>query len=176
MSLTDREFWTLAHGMLLGALYLLAFAGGLARLYSLTPKWITVRGIRADLRQLDWGTTLMAVLAWLAVITGTYVVYPWYRAQPPEGAALLEFPRWFLLDDPNLAAWHTFGMEWKEHVAWFAPILATAVAYLVAKYGDQLAEQPYLRTIVIVMFILAFFAAAVAGLFGALITKAAPIL
>ena len=29
MSLTDREFWTLVHGMLLGALFLLGFAGGL---------------------------------------------------------------------------------------------------------------------------------------------------
>jgi hypothetical protein len=28
MSLTSREFWTLIHGMVLGALFLLAFAGG----------------------------------------------------------------------------------------------------------------------------------------------------
>jgi len=32
MSLTMREFWTLVHGMGLGALFLLSFAGGLAGL------------------------------------------------------------------------------------------------------------------------------------------------
>ena len=30
MSLTFREVWTSAHGMIFGALFLLAFAGGLA--------------------------------------------------------------------------------------------------------------------------------------------------
>ena len=32
MHLTDRELWTLIHGMGFGALYLLAFAGGIAGL------------------------------------------------------------------------------------------------------------------------------------------------
>ena len=67
-------------------------------------------------------------------------------------------------------------MEWKEHVAWFAPILATAVAFIVWKYGAQLAEDDRLRRFVMLIFMLAFIAAAIAGLFGALITKAAPIL
>ena len=35
MHFTDREWWTLIHGMGFGALFLLAFAGGLAGLYSL---------------------------------------------------------------------------------------------------------------------------------------------
>jgi hypothetical protein len=34
MSLTNRETWTLIHGMIIGSLFLLAFAGGLAGLYS----------------------------------------------------------------------------------------------------------------------------------------------
>lgn len=75
-----------------------------------------------------------------------------------------------------MAEWHTFGMEWKEHVAWFAPILATIVAYIVLRYGKDLAEMPFLRKALMVAFVLAFGAAAVAGLMGALITKAAPIL
>jgi len=120
-------------------------------------------------------TALMAIAAWGTVITGTYIVYPWYRAAPPAGANLIDYPRYYLLDNPNLAAWHTFGMEWKEHVAWFAPILATVVAFIVLRYGKKLAEMPYLRNVVIISFVLAFTAAAVAGLFGALITKAAPI-
>ncbi len=39
MSLNVREFWAAAHGMILGAVFLLAFAGGLAGLYSLRQKW-----------------------------------------------------------------------------------------------------------------------------------------
>jgi hypothetical protein len=66
-------------------------------------------------------------------------------------------------------------MEWKEHVAWIAPIMATAVVFLVFRYGPVLAVNNRLRTITIVLFIIAFAAAAIAGLFGALITKTAPI-
>ena len=177
MSLTTREFWTVIHGMILGALFLLAFAGGLAGLYSLRPEWVTVSGINERLRRLDIGTWVMAIVSWLTVITGTYIVYPWYRAAPPEGLAdLSDYPRYFLLSLPELAAWHTFGMEWKEHVAWFSPILATAVAFVVWRYGDQISENPKLRNALIVLFVLAFAAAGIAGLFGAFITKAAPIL
>ena len=175
MELTNRELWGLVHGMGFGALFLLAFAGGLAGLYSLRPELLTVTGMRERMTRLVAGTWLMAIAAWGTVITGTYFVYPWYRAKPPEGANLLDYPRYFLLDNPNLAAWHTFGMEWKEHVAWFAPILATVVAFIVLRYGKKLAEYPYLRNVVIVTFLVAFGAAGIAGLFGALITKAAPI-
>ena len=54
------------------------------------------------------------------------------RAAPPDGTtgdALRAFPRYFLLANEGLKEWHAFGMEWKEHVAWFAPLLATAVAW-----------------------------------------------
>jgi hypothetical protein len=34
MSLTSRELWTVLHGLVFGSLFLLAFAGGLAGLYS----------------------------------------------------------------------------------------------------------------------------------------------
>ena len=177
MSMTAREFWTVVHGMGLGAVFLLAFAGGLAGLYSLRPEWVTVTGINERLRRLDIGTWVMAITAWLTVITGTYIVYPWYRAAPPEDLTdLSDYPRSLLLSMPNLAAWHTFGMEWKEHVAWFSPILATAVAFVVWRYGDQIAENPKLRNALMVLFVLAFVAAGIAGLFGAFITKAAPLM
>jgi hypothetical protein len=179
MNLTSKELWGLIHGMVLGGLFLLTFAGGLAGLYSLRPEWITVTGLQERMRRLDIGTILMAIVAWLPCIPGTFIVYTWYRAAPPngtEGDALRAFPRYFLLANEGLKAWHNFGMEWKEHVAWFAPILATAVAYIVWRYRGQLAGNATLRTIAIWMFLLAFAAAAVAGLMGALITKAAPIL
>jgi len=158
-----------------GALFLLAFAGGLAGLYSPRPELLTVTGLRERMTRLTAGTWLMAIAAWGTVITGTFIIYPWYRAAPPKGADLIAFPRSFLLANPSLAKWHNFGMEWKEHIAWFAPILATVVAFVVLRYGKRLAEMPFLRKTLIVTFVLAFGVAAVAGLFGALITKAAPL-
>jgi hypothetical protein len=66
-------------------------------------------------------------------------------------------------------------MEWKEHVAWIAPILATVAAGLVLYYGAALARNRTARTIALGFFVAAFATAAVAGIFGALITKAAPV-
>jgi len=169
MSVSVRELWTVLHGLVFGSVFLLAFAGGLAGLYSLRAEWVTVAGIRERLRRLLAGTWLMAIAAWITVWSGTYVVYPWYRAGIPES------PRSVLLASPATRLWHTFGMEWKEHVGWFAPILATAVAFLVAYYGTQLADNNRLRRATVWLFVLAFTAAAVAGIFGAFLNKVAPV-
>ena len=67
-------------------------------------------------------------------------------------------------------------MEWKEHIAWIAPMIATAVAAMVIYYGPRLAHEPKIRNILLGMFILAFATAGIAGLMGAFITKAAPVL
>jgi hypothetical protein len=165
-----------------GALYLLAFAGGLAGIYSLRPELITVEGISERVRRLRWGTVLMAVLVWLTVIVGTYIVYPGYRAAPPEAVdrtvqsdELSQYPRYWLLANEETAQYHELGMEWKEHVAWISPLLATIVAYAVIKYGDQLARNKKARYMVAVLYILSFAIAGIAGALGALITKAAPL-
>lgn len=175
MSMSARDFWTVVHGMLLGSIFLLAFAGGLAGLWSLRPDLVTAAGLRERLRRLAVGTWIMAGTAWLTVITGTYVVYPWYRAKPPAGTTdLAAFPRSYLLSNPELTVWHRFGMEWKEHAAWISPLLATAVAWVVSRYGARLAEDRDMRRLLIVLFVVAFATAAVAGLFGAFINKVAP--
>ncbi len=62
MELTNRELWGLIHGMGFGALFLLAFAGGLAGLYSLRPELLTVTGLRERMTRLVSGTWLMAIL------------------------------------------------------------------------------------------------------------------
>ena len=175
MQLTDRELWAVIHGLVLGTLFLLAFAGGLAGLWSLKARYLTAEGVAERSPRLLIGTWVMAIVAWLTVYTGTWIVYPWYRAPAPEGADLTGFPRNFLLANPNLSAWHTFGMEWKEHVAWIAPMLATSVAFVILYYGVQLVRRQELRWPLIVAFSLAFGTAGIAGLFGAFITKAAPI-
>ena len=176
MSLTARELWAAIHGMVLGGGFLIAFSSGFFGLYSLRQGWLSTEGLKERVRRMKWWTSLMAVVSSLTVFTGTYIVYPWYRAAAPEGADLVQYPRNFLLANPNLAAWHTFGMEWKEHVAWLSPMLAIAVAYIVIKYGPELAQNQQLRRIAIMLFVLAFVTAAIAGLMGAFITKAAPII
>jgi hypothetical protein len=66
-------------------------------------------------------------------------------------------------------------MEWKEHVAWIAPIAMTMVAYVYGKYGTGLAKFAGLRRAVLVFTIAAFIATGAAGAFGAFLNKFAPI-
>ena len=169
MSVTSRELWTVLHGLLFGSLFLLAFAGGLAGLYSLRPEWVTAAGIRERMTRLLAGTWVMALVAWLTVLSGIFFIYPWYRAQGPDS------PRSLLLANPGTKLWHNFGMEWKEHVGWFAPILATAIAFTVAYYGPQLAQESRMPRALVWLFIFAFAAAEIAGLSAAFLNKVAPI-
>jgi lipopolysaccharide export LptBFGC system permease protein LptF len=175
MSLTDRELWAVIHGLILGTLFLLSFSGGFVGIYSLRERLLTEDGVQERLPRMLIGGWIMAIVAWLTVITGTWIVYPWYRAMAPEGADLTAFPRSLLLSDPATSAWHTFGMEWKEHVAWIAPMLATSVAFVILYYGVRLARRGEMRWPLLAFFTLAFVAAGVAGAFGAFITKAAPV-
>ena len=95
-----------ADGMLFGAAFLLAFAGGLAGLYSLRPEWVTVAGLKERMFRLKAGLWSMAAIAWATVVAGTFIVYPWYRAKPPEGATdLSAYPRYFLLDFAGGCLW-----------------------------------------------------------------------
>jgi hypothetical protein len=176
MEISAREAWTVLHGMLFGAAFLLAFAGGLAGLYSLRPEWVTVAGLQERMTRMKIGLWAMAAIAWATVISGTFVVYPWYRARPPEGTAdLSDFPRYLLLADESTAEWHRFGMEWKEHVGWLAPFAATVVAFAVSYYGPALARKTGERRALLIFFVVAFAAAAVAGIFGAFLNKIAPV-
>lgn len=169
MSLTEREFWTLMHGMVIGAIFLLAFSGGLAGLYSLRTEFLTIAGLTERVNRVKIGVTVMAIAAWATVATGSFIVYPWYRETSPTSAKSI------LLSDPDTADWHEFGMEWKEHIAWISPMLATVAAFLVVYYGPSLAKNAKLRNITIGFFVAAFVVAGIAGIFGALITKAAAV-
>src|SRR5215204_4618438 len=169
MDLTTREFWALVHGFLLGGLFLIAFAGGLAGLYSLKPQLLTAEGVTERMGRLKVGITTMAVVAWATVITGTWIVYPWYREETPDSAKSV------LLADPNTADWHEFAMEWKEHIAWIAPMLATVAAFIVLYYRADLIRNNFARRLAMGLFIGAFLCAVIAGVLGALITKKAPV-
>ena len=175
MDLSNREWWAATHGMVLGGLFLLAFAGGFAGLYSLRPQLVTVEGIKERMTRLKVGVTGMAIVAWVTVITGSFIVYLWYRAVRVKGADITAYPKALLLSKASTAEWHNFGMEWKEHIAWLAPILAKVAAFMVIYYNRQLIVDKVLRRATMTVFVLAFASAAVAGLLGAFITKAAPV-
>jgi hypothetical protein len=174
MELSSREFWTVLHGMGFGAVYLLAFAGGLAGLYSLRPGYLTAEGLEERTHRLKIGMWVMAVIAWFTVVSGTWTVYIWYRAKPGAGADLSQFPRALLLSSPKTQEWHNFGMEWKEHVAWIVPMVATSLAFVIGHYGRKLVEMQALRRALMWLLVISFGAAAAAGVFGAFINKVAP--
>ncbi|MHB8637673.1 MAG: hypothetical protein ACYC96_14495 [Fimbriimonadaceae bacterium] len=175
MSLMPRETWSMIHGFVFGGLFLLSYTGGLVGFLGLREGSLTPEGAVRHARELSAWTTAMAIIAWGAVILGAYVIYPWYRAQPTPHESLAKFPQARLMANPANAGWHNFGMEWKEHVAWFAPMLATCVAYIVWRYRERLAQQNPLRRFCITAFSVAFLAATAAGVFGALLTKVAPV-
>ena len=169
MKLTMHGWWTVVHGFVLVPVFLLAFAGGLLELLTLRHEGLTPPESSRALHRLKTRVWATAAVVWLMIITGTYVSYPWYRAKSPDS------PRSKLLAAHDLAAWHTFAMEWKEHVAWASPILATVVGFIVTYYGAELAARNDLRRAAILFFVLAFAASAVGGVLGAFIYKVAPI-
>jgi hypothetical protein len=191
VDINSREAWTVIHGLVLGTLFLLAFSGALAGLWSLRPGYLTTAGIKERMTRLYVGMWVMAGTAVLTVFSGTWIVYPWYRANLSEvgadryagcaGATIPTAtcsPRDFLKSDVSgdTSTWHQFGMEWKEHVSWAAPILAVAAAFLVTYYGPRLISRRWLRMAVLVMLVSAFAAAVVGGGFGAFLNKVAPVI
>jgi hypothetical protein len=164
--------------MFFGAGFLLAFTGSAVSLWTMRSEWTTAAGRAAGVRCLLIGSWTMVLFAWFTVSIGTFVVYPWYRATPPHGATsamLAGYPKALLMSKPETADWHEFGMEWKEHVGWLAPILATAVAVVATRYRRSVASEPQLRQTMLVFLIAAFFCATVAGFFGAFLNKMAPV-
>jgi hypothetical protein len=175
MEITQRGLWTLIHGMGFGALYLLACSGALVELWRRYSPSAEAPVSSRDEAFLRVYFAAMAVLAWLAVLSGTYIVYPWYRATPPAGASLSGFPQRLLLASPSTAGWHSLGMEWKEHVAWIVPIAITMAAAVVIHYGRYLRQHRQLYNAVLTFTLVSFAAAGIAGFFGAMINKNAPI-
>lgn len=176
MAFTLRETWTAIHGMAFGFGFILFFTASLALLLTLHPQLLTPQGLRRNVILLKISGIAIAGLSWLAVIIGTYIVYPWYRATPPAGTTDLGmYPRSRLLANAALRGWHNFGMEWKEHLGWLVPIMATATLFLIFRYSEHLAEEKKMRWTVFVILCIAFVLAGIVGVLGAIITKEAAV-
>ena len=176
MELSLRDIVTMVHGMGFGVLFLLAFSGAIGVIYATAAageRWAATSG---HIKMFRFYLITMTGLAWLTVLSGTYLVYPWYRAKPPAGTTdLTGYPQRLLLSKPLTAGWHSFGMEWKEHVSWLTPIAMTMVAYVFITYGPQIARHKQMRNAVLGFTAAAFFATAVAGGFGAILDARAPV-
>lgn len=176
MQTNSRELVTMIHGMLFGGLFLMACFGVLVLLHrsaaTPSPVELTPAGRRRERVYL----IVMVALGWAAVLSGAYLIYPWYRAALPPGVTdLSAYPQRLLLANPQTAGWHTLGMEWKEHVAWFAPMLMTAAAFILLRYDSAIDEHRRVRSAVVWFAGIALLAACLAGGFGALINKHAPV-
>jgi hypothetical protein len=173
MEISQRELVTIVHGMLFGGFFLMAIFGAFVML----QEWNRPETAPPPTVS-HWHTTyliVMVALGWAAVFSGAYIVYPWYRAVAPPGADLTLYPKALLISHSYTAGWHNFGMEWKEHVAWIAPMASTMVAWVLLKHRAAWNAHRPIRTTVLGFAAVAFLAAMIAGGWGAMIDKKAPV-
>jgi hypothetical protein len=176
MELTQRELITAIHGMLFGGFFLMALFGAFALLLEQSNS--DRCALQATQPISRWQTIYListVALGWAAVLSGAFIIYPWYRAVAPPGADLALYPKFLLAAHPSTAGWHTLGMEWKEHVAWIAPMSATMVAWIMIKHRTAWNASCQVRNAVLGFAAAAFLAAAIAGGWGAMINKKAPV-
>lgn len=170
---SGRSLWTMAHGILLSGGALMGLAAALFHMHAVRP---TVTEDTTDGRSFAALTVATAVLLWLAVLVGTYVIFPQYRATPPAGLTdLAAYPRALILADPANAWLHRFGMEIKEHVPWIAAMLVTAVAFVSVRYRAEVLRAGPLRGMAMSLLAASFALVSVVGLLGVLINKIAPL-
>lgn len=174
---SDLSIWTMVHGMALGGGAMAALFGALLLVYVGTADPAGRGEVSASPSPLvGLFSVASAGLLWVTVLVGTYVVFPPYRAAPPEGATdLSAYPRSMVLADPNTAWLHSFGMEIKEHVPWVAAMLATAVAFVVLRYGDHLTRDSSVRRAVLGWLAISLALVSVAAVLGVFANKVAPV-
>jgi hypothetical protein len=167
---------TMIHGVALGGGALLALAAALFALWAFRPVPGAPPPREDQARTFARLMVVVAVMLWLTSMGGMYLVFPAYRAAPPEGILdLAQYPRSLLLANPDTAWLHAFGMEIKEHVPFVVAMLATAAAFVAMRYRDQVLTAPALRRMTGAFLSLAFILAASAALLGVLINKVAPL-
>jgi hypothetical protein len=173
---TSDSILTMVHGIVLGGGALMTLFASLFTLQVLTSSSEPVVLPARSIRLLQLFLLATAVLLWLAVIGGTYLVFPPYRATPPEGITdLSQYPRSLITSNPQTAWLHSFGMEIKEHMPWIAAILGTAVASIGIRRGNELLVNRDLKRMVTVMLAIAFVLVAAVAVLGVFLNKVAPV-
>jgi len=176
MLFSDRSIWTMVHGIALGGGALMGLAAALFYLCAArVADGPQVPAPNAE-RALAALTVLTAVLLWLTVLAGTYIVFPPYRATPPDGVTdLSQFPRSLIQASPDTAWLHSFAMESKEHMPWIASMLATAVAFVAVRYRSSVLHDASLRNMAAILLAIAFALVSFVSLMGVFVNKVAPL-
>jgi hypothetical protein len=164
----------MVHGIGLGGAALLGLAAALFYLYATRPASTT--DSEPGSRAFAFLTTATAGVLWLAVIVGTYIIFPPYRATPPPGTAdLSQFPRALVLANADTAWLHAFAMEIKEHMPWIASMLTTAVAFMAVRYPRMTLRDPSLRKTTFSLLAISFAIVSLVSLLGMFVNKVAPL-
>ena len=174
MLFSERSIWTMIHGIGLGGGALIAL--GAALFYLISTRSSQTAPTAPDAGAFAGATALGAVLLWLSVLVGTYVVFPLYRATPPAGMTdLSEFPRALILANPSTVWLHAFAMESKEHMPWIASMLTTAVAFVAVRDRAAVLQTPAIRNMSIALLAISFVLVAFVSLMGVFVNKVAPL-
>jgi hypothetical protein len=175
MLFSDRSLWTMLHGLVLSGGALMLLVAALVSLRMTTAP----EGAAVPERQSNgfaWLVVAIAALLWMSVIGGTYIVFPMYRATPPEGvASLAAYPRALLMSSPDTRWLHAFGMEIKEHVPWIAAMIATAAAVVARRHRATLLADRALRRITGALLAIALVLVASVAVLGMFVNKVAPL-
>jgi hypothetical protein len=175
MLFSERSIWTMVHGIGLGGAALMGLAAALFYLYATRPA-VASTGGETGSRAFAMVTAFTAVMLWLTVIIGTYIIFPPYRAAPPQGTADLgAYPRALILASPDTAWLHAFAMEIKEHMPWIAAMLTTAVAFIAMRYPTATLKESSLWRAAFTLLAISFAIVAFASLLGVFVNKVAPL-
>jgi hypothetical protein len=175
MLFSDRSLWTMFHGLVLSGGAMMALAAALFAMHAMALPGGAIIPERQS-RGLAWLAVAAAVLLWLSVLVGTYLVFPLYRVTPPEGVTSLDaYPRALLLSRPDTRWLHAFAMEIKEHMPWIAAMLSTAVAFIATRYQTTLLADASLRRIASTLTAVSFLLAAFIAMLGVFVNKTAPL-
>ena len=175
MLFSERSIWTMVHGIGLGGAALLGLGAALFHLYATRPASLSIPN-ESGSRAFAYLATVTAMMLWLTVIVGTYIIFPPYRVTPPPGTTdLSQFPRAFVLANANTAWLHAFAMEIKEHMPWIASMLTTAVAFMAVRDPTATLRNPSLRKAAFSLLAIAFAIVSFVSLLGVFINKVAPL-
>jgi hypothetical protein len=176
MLFSERSLWTMLHGIGLGGGSLLALSAALFAIYLMRPRDGARPADGYAAGPIAMVTTVSAVLLWLTTLVGTYVIFPPYRATPPEGTTdLSAYPRSLVLAEPSTAWLHGFAMETKEHLPFIAAMLASSVAFVAWRYRGRMLDDGGLRRIGTVLLAVCFGIVAYVSLLGVFVNKVAPL-
>jgi hypothetical protein len=173
---SERSIWTMIHGIVLGGGALMAMAAALFSLRAMRARGPSHSIAENQWRYLAWVLGAAAAALWLTVLIGTYVSFPPYRATPPDGLTdLSRYPRALLRSTPDTIWLHALAMEIKEHVPWIAAMLATAVAFVSARYRSRILTDIRLNVMAARLLAICFGLASIVAVLGIFINKVAPL-